>query len=409
MDKRAFFTGIGGWNIFLLGIVSLLNDFSSEMILPILPLFITALGGAGLAVGLIGGLMQGLPEIFKVFAGYLADRFRYRKKLIFSGYFLSQIGKLTLTLAGGTGGVLFSTSTDKLGKGIREAPRDALISESLPKEKGRAFGIQRAFDSTGAILGSLGVLIIILFFASNLVEIVLIKRVILFASLIGFLSLIPIFFLEEGRKLHGKGKTNYGFFITLKKLPRSLWIFLGVSILFAFANFSYMFFLLKAGSIFNNTYGYILPIIPIVLYILYNISYTLFAIPFGKLSDRVGRKQVLAFGGILLSLVCLGFVFASSILIFVFLFIFYGIVYAIMISNQRAFVSDLSPANLRATALGAFQTIIGVSSIISGVVAGVLYNLNNGYLFLYGAILSLIYVFALIFFVKEKSKLSRSY
>jgi MFS family permease len=394
MKKRSL-ARIGGFNVLLLGLVSLLNDFSSEMILPLLPLFITSLGGAGITIGLIGGLMQGLPELFKVFSGYFSDKFKHRKKFIFSGYFLSQIAKFSMIFAMAPLNILFSMSADKLGKGIREAPRDALISESLPGAKGKAFGIQRTFDSAGAILGSLVILIIVLFFASSIAKLVLIKRVILIAAGVGLLSLIPIFFLKEGRALDGKGIMKGSLILNLKKLPRAFWVFIILSIIFAFSNFSYMFFVLQAGNIFNHKSNYILPVIPIALYVLYNISYTIFSIPFGKLSDRIGRKKVLIMGALLLSLVCSGFLVFSSLWIFMILFVLYGMVYASMIGTQRAFVSDLSPNNARATALGAFQTCTGIASIIAGILAGILFDINPSYLFVYGITLSLIYVFFL--------------
>jgi MFS family permease len=401
--KKGFLKSIGGMNILLLGIVSLLNDFSSEMILPILPLFIISLGGTGFAVGLIGGLIQGLPELFKVFAGYFSDRFKHRKRFIFSGYFISQIAKFSMIPAVVPSNILISASVDKLGKGIREAPRDALISESLPKEKGRAFGIQRAFDSFGAILGSLAILFIVLMFASSVSRIVLIRNTILAAGLLGLLSLVPIFFLREGKKLDGSGKTNKGFIFSLKKLPLRLWGFIGISIIFALANFSYMFFVIRAGEIFNHSSNFLIPIIPISLYVLYNISYTCFAVPFGRLSDRIGRKKILLMGSILFSIVCLGFLFAAQLSTFIILFILYGLVYAMMIGTQRAFVSDISDENLRATSLGAFQTLTGIASIVAGVISGILFDINTSYLFFYGFILSLLYASLLYFFREPKS------
>jgi hypothetical protein len=134
MLKKRDFTWWGGANVVLLGLVSLLNDFSSEMILPILPMFIAALGGTGLTIGLIGGLISGMPELLKVGAGYWSDKIRNRKRFIFLGYFNSQVFKFLLIFAKSWLGVLIFTTCDKLGKGIRDAPRDALISESSPKQ-----------------------------------------------------------------------------------------------------------------------------------------------------------------------------------------------------------------------------------------------------------------------------------
>lgn len=402
MNKKGFLTSIGGLNILLLGLVSFFNDVSSEMILPLLPLFITSLGGSGLAIGLIGGLMQGLPEILKVFFGYFSDKVKHRGRFIFAGYFLSQVSKLSLFFAATPVGVLLSTSSDKIGKGIREAPRDALISESLPNEKGKAFAIQRVFDKSGAILGNLILLAIVILFAAGMARISFIKSIIFFAACVGFISLVPIFFLKEGKALEGNSKKNkFNFRLTLKLLPNSFWIFILLSIIFAFADFSYMFFILKATKFFNHTSEYIIPIIPIFLYVIYNSAYTGFAIPFGKLSDKIGRTKVLMMGGSLFALLCFGFLFAANIYSFILLFIVYGMVYAIMISNQRALVSDLSEDRIRATSLGIFQTSIGIASILAGLLAGYLYDLNNSYIFIYGMILSVVYVGCMFLFRKK--------
>lgn len=401
MNKRGFLASIGGMNILLLGLVSFFNDVSSEMILPLLPLLITSLGGSGLAIGFIGGLMQGLPEILKVFSGYFSDRVKHRRRFIFFGYLTSQLGKLSLFFAFNPFNVLFSESIDKAGKGIRETPRDALISESLPHEAGRAFAIQRVFDKSGAILGNLLVLSIAIFAGVSIARLSLIKSVIIFASIIGFFSLVPILFLKEGKKLDGVGRNDNNFLRSVKLLPKAFWIFVGLSIVFAFANFSYMFFILRASSFFNHSPNYVLPVIPILLYVFFNLAYTAFAIPFGELSDRIGRIKVLMIGGLLLAITCAGFLFVSNVYIFVLLFILYGMVYSIMISNQKAFVSDLSFGKIRATALGIFQTSVGLASIIAGVVAGKLYDLNNSYLFAYGLILSLTYVVFMFLFRKS--------
>jgi len=392
--NNAFFERFGGRNIFLLGIVSLLNDFSSEMILPILPMLIAGFGGTGLIVGLIGGLIGGLPELLKVFTGYWSDKIRKRKFFIFLGYLNSQVFKLALVFARGWASVLTFVSLDKLGKGIREAPRDALIAESLPFEKGRGFGIQRAFDTTGAILGSVAVLLLILLFSMPF------KQVILISAIVGFLSFIPLYFLRETKPvLDAKKKSRkIEFRASISEIPKQLKLFLVIAAIFALANFSYMLFVLKAANLFSSSIdGTSKFAIPILLYVFFNIFYAGFSVYFGKLSDRVGRTKVLFMGYILFAIVCLGFLFFSSLISMMVLFILYGLVYAMVIGNQRAFVADMSPEHLKATSLGAFQTILGISAIIAGIIAGKLFDINPNLTFIYGAVLSFLAVVLFLF------------
>ncbi len=389
----------GGANILLLGLVSLLNDFSSEMILPILPMLLTSFGGTGLIIGLVGGMMSGLPELLKVFVGFWSDKIKKRRRFIFLGYLDSQIFKFLLVFSRSWQSVMAFTSLDKLGKGIREAPRDALISESLPKQKGRAFGIQRAFDTSGAILGSVAVLLLVLFFGTSL------RNIILISAIIGFFSLVPLYFLKDvDSSIAKKRKKLSSIYASLGELPKSLKIFLFISAIFALGNFSYMFFVLKSTSLFNSGIwtGNMKFAMPIMLYVIFNIFYAGLAVPFGRLSDRMGRKMVLVLGYLLFALVCLGFIAFTSLPWMIVLFIGYGITYAMIVGNQRAFVSDVSDERLRATSLGAFQTVIGISAIISGLIAGALYDINTGFTFFYGFALSFVSFILLLVFVKDK-------
>ena len=174
-------------NILLLGIVSFLNDLSSEMIRPILPMFITALGGTGLAVGAIGGLMDSISSVLKVFCGFWSDRTGRRKPFVFAGYLLSSVFKLFLALSTIWQHVLIFAGLERVGKGLRTAPRDAILADSMPKEKGRGFGLHRALDTSGAVAGTVAVLLLFWFFGFDF------KSIILLAATIGFLlSLIHI-------------------------------------------------------------------------------------------------------------------------------------------------------------------------------------------------------------------------
>ena len=372
-------------NILLLGIVSFLNDLSSEMIMPILPMFITALGGGGLVVGLIGGLRDSISSILKVFAGYWSDKSGKRKIFVFSGYLTSALFKLFLAFSKIWQHVLIFAGLERIGKGLRTAARDAIIADSMPKEKGKGFGIHRAMDTSGAIGGSIIVFLLIWFFGYNF------KSIILIAAILALLSLIPLYFVKERKR----EPQDINLKIGLKTLSRPLKLFILVSGIFALANFSYMFFILRAQELFT---GKLSVGAPILLYILFNAFYAVFAVPFGELSDKIGRKKVITFGYLLFSLTSLGFAFFNSLTAFIVLFALYGIVYAIVDGNQRAYVSDLSSEELRATALGTFHTAMGLMALPASLIAGFLWQINSSMPFVYGAAVSIISVVLFIVF-----------
>ncbi len=383
--KNKYLKGINA-NILLLGIVSFLNDLSSEMIMPILPMFIAALGGGGLIIGLIGGLRDSLSSILKVFAGYWSDKSGKRKIFVSSGYLISALFKLFLAFSKIWQHILVFVSLERIGKGLRTAPRDAIIADSIPpKERGKGFGVHRAMDSSGAVAGSIAVFLLFWFFGFNF------KSIILVAAILAFLSLIPLYFVKEGKR----EPQDINLKIGLKNLPQPLKLFILVSGMFALANFSYMFFILRAQEFFT---GKLSIGMPILLYILFNIFYAVFAVPFGRLSDKIGRKKVIVFGYLLFSLTSLGFAFFNSLTAFMVLFALYGMVYAIVDGNQRAYISDLASEELRATALGTFHTTIGLTALPASLIAGFLWQINPSIAFIYGAVISIISVVLFIVF-----------
>ncbi|RLI75184.1 MFS transporter, partial [Archaeoglobales archaeon] len=368
-------------NVILLGLVSFLNDLSSEMILPILPRFIIMLGGSSLAIGLIGGLMESISSILKVFCGYLSDRSGKRKVFVFSGYFTSSIFKLMLAFSKTWQHVLIFMSVERVGKGLRTAPRDAIIADSIV-ERGKGFGIHRSLDTLGAIFGSILTFVLLWFLGFKL------NLIILLAAIASFFSLIPLNFVKE---VKGK-KQNVSLNIGLKSLPKPLKFFILVSAVFALANFSYMFFILKAQEAFSDKMDRFAYVVPVLLYVLFNIFYAAFAIPFGILSDKIGREKVIALGYLLFSITTLGFAFFDSMLAFVVLFALYGVVFAIIDGNQRAFVSDLSTKELRATALGTYHTTVGLLALPSSLIAGFLWQISPTATLLFGSVVSFVSV-----------------
>ncbi|MCW8840784.1 MAG: MFS transporter [Gammaproteobacteria bacterium] len=362
-------------NILLLGVVSFINDTSSKIIMPLLPLFIAQQGGTGLAIGLIAGLSDSIASITKLLAGYWSDRLERRKPFVITGYLFSSVAKLLLAFSVSWQQTLLLRISERLGKGLRSAPRDALLAAATHKgNRGRGFGIHRAMDSGGALLGTLLVLALYWFADWDF------QAIFLFAGLLGFVSLLPLVRVQESanRKLH---RTP----LRLRELPRPLKHFMLIAFTYALGNFSYMFFILRAESTFDARLAVALPLL---LYALYQLSYTLFAIPAGLLSDRIGRRRVLLIGYGLFTLLCLGFLFGSSLSWLLVLFLLYGINFAFVNATERALVADLVSGDERGTALGTFHMTVSLAALPAGLLAGLLWDAEPLYTFIAGALLS---------------------
>ena len=381
---RKFISGLG-INIFLLGIISFLTDVSSEMMLAILPLFIVSLGGGGIAIGLIGGIGDSVASLLKVFSGYWSDRLRKRKPFAFFGYALSSVAKLFFPFITSWTQLLILRPLERVGKGIRTAPRDALIASSSKVEvRGKAFGFHRAMDSFGAFLGAL---LAFIFFWLLKFEF---KPILLIAALISFLAIIPFIWVREKvSDTYSKGRNSFR--ISLINLPPSFKRYLMVAVIFALGNFTYMFFILRARDVFQPLFSSRLAMaIPILLYCWFNVVYALFSLPGGMLSDKIGRRKTLKLGYFTYGLSCLGFAFTRTLTSFIVLFALYGISFALVEGNQRAFASDFVEENLRGTALGTFHMAIGISTLIASIFAGILWNYSPQLTFSYGAALGLV-------------------
>lgn len=364
--RRRILTGITA-NILLLGAVSLLTDLSSEMMVSVLPMYITSLGGSALAVGLTGGLGDSIASLLKVFSGYWSDRTGRRKPFVLAGYAGSAVAKLALGLAGSWGQIVGFRAIERTGKGMRDAPRDAIIADSTAADvRGKAYGIHRAMDTSGAIGGSF--LAIVLFWAFGLSY----QTIILSAAGIAFASLIPFLWIRDVR--HAPRKRGLG--LAVGALPNRLRYFVLVAAVFALGNFSSWFFVLRAWDFFQErgAANDKAATAAIALYCLFNVVYAAFSIPIGILSDRIGRGRVLLAGYLLLGVTFFGFAVQQSVATLVIFFILYGLIYAFVEGAERAFVSDMAPEDIRGTALGTFHTAVGLVALPAGIIAGLLWE-----------------------------------
>ena len=380
--RKRLFAGIG-MNVLLLGIVSLLADLSSEMMIPILPMYITTLGGSAFVVGLTGGLGDSISSMLKVFSGYWSDRTGKREPFVVFGYGVSALAKLGLALSTAWQHILIFRSVERTGKGLRDAPRDAVIADSTaPEVRGKAFGIHRAMDTTGAIGGSLSAFL--LFWAFGLEF----KTIVLICAIVAFASLVPFVWMKDVEREPQKRSLGLSF----RALPTELKYFVFVATVFALGNFTSWFFVLRASDFFGELVSERAAVaIAIALYCLFNVVYAAFSIPVGILSDRIGRGRVLLAGYALFGITFLGFALLHSVVSFVIFFILYGLIYATVKGTERAFVCDMAPEDTRGTAFGTLHTAIGLVALPAGMIAGLLWeHIAPWATFVYGGSLGLI-------------------
>ncbi len=389
MDKRSFFKGIGR-NIVVLGLVSLLTDISSQMVFPLIPLFmVTVLGAGAWAVGVVEGAAKSTASLLNVFSGYWSDRLRRRKPFVVFGYSMSAITKPLFAVASIWPIVLVVRVIERIGKGVRTAPRDAIVAESVDWDiRGRAYGFHRAMDGMGSILGAL--------LAFLLLPHLGYRNIFLFALLPGVIAVFFVSFVKEKSQSEEGAKKMSTLKVSLAALPGKLRFFIIIATVFTLGHFGYAFLLLRAKNIGLSDQSAIL------LYILFYSVYTIFSIPAGVLSDRIGRRPVLMMGYGLFALTSFGLIFSSSISSLLSLFIVYGVFYAAIDGVQRAYVTDLAPPHLKATALGTFHTAVGLAALPGGFIAGLIWDkISPEGTFIYAIILSLT---SLVLFASLRSK-----
>jgi len=383
-----FFRGLSR-NTYLLALTSLLADVSTEMLYPILPIFLTTyLGATGSIVGLIEGVATATQNIQMGLAGYISDRVKKRKSLAVLGYFIAAISKPLIGASQTWPVALTARFLDRLGTGTRSAPRDALIAASADtRSRGKAFGLEGIGDNLGAFIGPI-VTIILLYLVK-----VGIRSIFYLALIPGALALLMIFFVTEKK---GDSRHRSKIEINLSNLPASYWKYIIVISIFGVGNISSSFMILQTKNIGVPLIGTIL------IYSFFNLVASFVSYPSGVLSDKFGRKIVIFCSFIFFMITLLGFATTKNFFLIAVLFGFYGVYQGIFRSVGKAAASDFVDEKLEATVIGVFNGVIGITGLIASVLAGIFYD-KIGHQFVF--IEALIFViFGTIAFALSKNK-----
>jgi MFS family permease len=362
MIKAGKFFGFGK-NVTVAGLVSFFMDISSEMIYPLVPLFLANVLGVNKSViGLIEGIAEATASMLKVFSGWFSDRIGNRKWLMAAGYGISTLSRPLVALATGWQHVLGSRFIDRFGKGVRTAPRDAIIAESSDKASlGMAFGFHRSMDTMGAVIGPALAFLLLRILSNDY------RKVFWLSMIPGVIAvLLIIFFIAEKKKTVSAYAERPK--LTMKHFDRRFKFFVFIAVLFALGNSSDVFLILRAQQL-----GITTVMIP-VIYLLFNLVYSLSSIPAGAAADRFGRKRVILLGFVLFAVLYYGFAVASSTGAIWILFGLYGLFMGLTEGVQKAFLATIIPADFKATAFGVFYTVVGIAMFPASLIGGWLWD-----------------------------------
>ena len=386
LEKNAFFTGL----------TSFFTDTSTKMVYSVMPLFLLSIGASKTTISLIEGIAESTASLLKAISGYWSDKIGKNKPFMIIGYGITAIITPLYALARIPIQILFFRFFERIGKGLRAAPRDSLISGSIKKnEAGKTFGFQKAMDNSGAIVGPLIAFLLLSIFPLNYSYIFLLATI---PAILGVLTII--IFIKEA-KAEKKETTNK---ISLKLLPKKFYFFLIIIFVFTLGNSADALLLVKTSETgIDKSY------IPFV-YMIFNTVSVLLAIPIGKLSDRIGREKLIILGFIVYAIVYYFFGRFNSINVFIFLFMLYGFYSALTDGSQKAMISDIVSKDLIGTGFGIYHAVLGITLLPASLIAGLLYDkVNSNAPFYFGSIMALIATILMIIFTildKRKRKIN---
>jgi MFS family permease len=378
-------------NVFFAGVTSFFTDTSTKMIYSVMPLFLMSIGASKTTISLIEGIAESTASLIKAFSGYWSDKIGRNKPFMIIGYGVTALITPFYAFAGKPVQVLFLRFFERIGKGLRAAPRDSLISGSIQgKEAGKNFGFHKAMDNSGAIFGPLAAFLLLYFFPLN-------YKLIFFIATIPALMGVAVIalFIKEAKTMK---KTN-AIEPSFRRLPKNFYLFLAIVFVFTLGNSADALLLVKTTETgIDKLY------IPFV-YMIFNVVSVLFAIPIGKLSDKIGREKLIILGFLIYSLTYFLFGKFNSISIFLLLFVLYGFYSALTDGSQKAMISDIVSKELRGTGYGLYHAVLGVTLLPASLIAGTLYDkVNSSAPFYFGSAMAFTAALLMIVFVLINKK-----
>jgi len=375
-------------NIMFTGLTSFLTDTSVKMVYSVMPMFLLSIGASKTSLSLIEGIAESTAALIKTLSGFWSDKIGRNKPFMIIGYGISALIIPLYSFVVSPLQVLYLRFLERTGKGIRTAPRDSLIAGSVTNgETGKSFGLQKAMDNSGAIVGPLIAFTLLVFFPGDY------RRIFLFA---GIPSVLGIFVILFGIKEAKKNKESLFKKFHFRDFPKKYYLFLVIIFVFTLGNSTDALLMVKANEV-----GVKVAFIPLV-YLITSIVSVLLAIPIGSLSDRIGKEKVLITGFLIYAVVYFGFGATTSVASIVFLFALYGLYSATTDGIQKAFISDIIDDNKKGTGMGIYNALLGITLLPASVIAGLLYDkVNSSVPFYFGAATALISAVLMIFFSRD--------
>ena len=346
-------------NVFFTGLTSFFTDTSTKMVYSVMPLFLLSIGASKTTISLIEGIAESTASLIKALSGYWSDKIGKNKPFMLIGYGVTALVTPLYALVRIPVHVLFFRFFERIGKGLRAAPRDSLISGSVDqKEAGKNFGFHKAMDNSGAIIGPLCAFILLYFFPLNYTNVFLIATI---PAILGVVTIAV--FIKEAKAIKSDATK-----ISLKRLPKKFYFFLFIIFIFTLGNSSDALLLVKTTETgINKAY------IPFV-YMIFNVVSVVLAVPIGKLSDKIGRVRLIIPGFLVYSITYFLFGKFNSISIFIGLFAMYGLYSALVDGSQKAMISDIVSKDLRGTGFGIYHSVLGITLLPASLIAGILYD-----------------------------------